>query len=116
MRDTASDGLHVATGAEARSFTLSIGELFVLSQLAPSHRTGESFDFLRALKGCGNKPVPLSSEHYVGFADSLCEKGIFERTRGTRYRITDYGEAVWKAVFGESWKKSRQGAGIGWKR
>lgn len=117
MSNSTCDDLQVDTGAERRDFALSIGEVFTLNQIAPSHEAGVPFDFPGVI-GTTKAPWPLSSspDFYVGLAESLAEKGVFERLGGRGYCLTDLGEACWKALVGDSWKRSRQGAGIGWKR
>jgi hypothetical protein len=99
---------------EHRDFVLSIGEFFMLNKIAPSHVPGVPFDFPEVI----TEEWPSSSRpgFYLGFADSLTDKGIFEKLAEKRYCITDFGEACWKVLVGESWKRARQGAGIGWKR
>ena len=116
IRESTRNDFQVDTGVERRDFVLTIGEAFVLGRIAPSHEPGVPFSFPGVIGETGEWPLPSEPGFYLGLAESLTEKGIFERLREKRYCLTDYGDAVWKVLCGDSWKKSRQGVGIGWKR
>jgi len=91
---------------------LSVGELLVLKSIACKYFVGEIFDIVDVLKPA-LQSLPGKMDVYPPIAESLSQKGLFEKHGDMTYSLTLFGENCWKAIFRDTWRKSREGAGRG---